>query len=110
MKHLLLFGGIFSFITACKHKPIIPAAIPYQCDTGISFSGKIQNIIINNCAYSGCHDGNNLVYLGNYTAIHDAVVQIRSSIVRKSMPIGDTLTAINYNDILCWIDSGYKNN
>ncbi len=59
---------------------------------------------------SGCHDGINNVSLANYQQMHDGALQKKSSVVTGRMPKNKTLSAKDKSAILCWIDSGAKNN
>jgi hypothetical protein len=93
---------------SCKKTPVADPAIP--CDAAISYSGTVKNIFISHCAISGCHDGSNSAYLGDYTTARDASAQIKNSVSRGIMPPANNLSATDKTAIICWIDSGTKNN
>jgi len=93
---------------SCKKTHAVDTAIP--CDPAISYSGKVKNIFITHCASSGCHDGTNSSYLGDYTVARDASGQIKNSVSRGIMPPANNLSLADKSAIICWIDSGTKNN
>lgn len=111
MRRLIIALPACLFFLSCKHEVAIvsKAEVPYECDTSISFKNKVQQLFINDCSYSGCHDGNDLPYLGDYTIISAAIEQIQTAIENGSMP-PVPLKDSDKNEILCWISSGYKNN
>jgi hypothetical protein len=80
------------------------------CDPAISYNGKVKNIFISNCTNAGCHDGSNSSYLGDYTVARDASGQIKNSVSRGIMPPANNLSLADKAAIICWIDSGTKNN
>jgi hypothetical protein len=101
---LLLSIGLFS----CSKTQANDTAIP--CDPAISYSGTVKNIFITNCTKSGCHDGTNSSYLGDYNVARDASGQIKNSVSRGIMPPANNLSIVDKAAIICWIDSGTKNN
>lgn len=105
MRKIILLLLIF---TSCKKSNDSPAIT--SCDPGISFSGQVRSIFVSNCTASGCHDGTDLPSLGDYIIDKDASVQIRDAVSRNIMPKNATLTSSDKAAILCWIDSGTKNN
>jgi len=80
------------------------------CDPQISYAGKVKSIFVNNCTASGCHDGNDLPSLADYLVARDASAQIRTAVKNGVMPMNGTLSSADKAAIICWIDSGSKNN
>lgn len=80
------------------------------CDQNISYNKKIKHLFSTNCNTSGCHDDVVITSLSNYQTVHDGAVQIKNSILSGRMPKNKTLSAIDKNAIICWIDNGAKNN
>ena len=102
---ILLAATLFS----CK-KNSVSTSDTIPCDPSISYSGKVKAVFVTNCSASGCHDGNNMASLAEYNTAKDAAQQIRSAVSRGLMPLNGTLTAADKAAIICWIDSGTKNN
>jgi len=103
---LILLSLIFF---SCK-KTSVSQSDTIPCDPAISYSGKVKAIFVTNCAASGCHDGNNLASLAEYNTARDAAQQIKSAVSRGLMPLYASLSATDKAAIICWIDSGTKNN
>jgi hypothetical protein len=76
----------------------------------ISYSNTVKSVFVTNCTASGCHDGVNLPSLADYITSKDASVQIRDAVARGIMPKYSVLSTADKAAILCWIDSGTKNN
>jgi hypothetical protein len=93
----------------CK-KNSVSTADPIPCDPAISYSAKVKAIFVTNCSASGCHDGNNMASLAEYNTARDAAQQIKSAVNRGLMPLNGSLSATDKAAIICWIDSGSKNN
>lgn len=79
-----------------------------------SFSKEIQPIINANCAIAGCHITG--FQQGDLSTFHSVMEKVDAGTFRlrvidtKSMP---PLNPLNENDIkkiICWLDSGAKNN
>jgi hypothetical protein len=81
-------------------------------DTGVSWSSEVQSIITNNCATSGCHNGNQSPNLSSLSGVQNNKDQVKSRTANNSMPpSGRTpLTAEQKAKIACWVDDGAKNN
>ena len=107
-KQFACIAGL-SLLAGCKKATATDGAgIP--CDPQISYQNKVRPVFINNCTASGCHDGVNYPSLADFTVAHDAAAQIRSAITRGIMPPYNPLPAAEKAAIICWIDSGTKNN
>ncbi|GCC51407.1 cytochrome c [Chryseotalea sanaruensis] len=81
-------------------------------DTGISWSNEIQDIIVTNCAVSGCHNGTQSPNLSNISGVQANKETVKSRTGNGTMPpAGRTdLTAEQIKKIACWVDDGAKNN
>lgn len=90
-----------------KTNTINPAS---TCDANISYNNTIKQIFTTNCNISGCHDDTVITSLANYQTLHDGALQIKNSIISGRMPKNKSLAAVDKNAIICWIDSGTKNN
>jgi hypothetical protein len=80
------------------------------CDAAISYSTQIKPIITTNCNYAGCHDGIVTTSLADYTTLKDGSQQIKAAIMSGAMPRNAVLKLVDKNAIICWINSGVKNN
>lgn len=77
-------------------------------NSNIEFSA-VNDIISNNCAVSGCHNGTISPDLRSSTTIGDRASRIRSRTTSKSMPpasSGRSLTDEEIQQIACWVDAG----
>lgn len=107
---LLLF-----FTGACTHDAVIPET------PVIGFASDVNPLIANNCAISGCHDGNsNLFSLNGFDNI---LSHIKAGNANKSklysvistngpsvMPPNNPLTDDQVRLVYIWIMQGAKNN
>ncbi|HEU5166919.1 MAG TPA: hypothetical protein VFU29_15320 [Chitinophagaceae bacterium] len=79
-----------------------------------AFGANVKPIIQSTCATDAtCHgagSANGPGPLQTYDQIFNARVIIRSAVSSGSMPKTGTLTTVQKNTILCWIDSGAPNN
>lgn len=108
MKKLFTFAAIL-LLTGCK-KTSTGTDNSIPCDPQISYKDKVRTVFVSNCTASGCHDGVNYPSPGDFNVAHDAAAQIRSAVSRGIMPPYTPLPAADKAAILCWIDSGTKNN
>jgi mono/diheme cytochrome c family protein len=103
----------FSWITSCKHNADI-TDIPEIC-----FARDVLPVFKNNCAISGCHDGQGESHLtlNNYTDIQGGVIPgkpyssrfykaIIASGGENIMPPGQRLSLENRTIIRLWIEQG----
>jgi hypothetical protein len=100
---------ISAFLFSCK-KSNTPPNNSLPCDPAISYLNKVKPVFVSSCSSSGCHDGINSSSLTEYTVARDAAQQIRTAVDRGIMPKGSILSAADKAAIICWIDSGTKNN
>jgi hypothetical protein len=110
---LILITVSFSWITSCKHNADI-TDFPEIC-----FGRDVLPVFTNNCAISGCHDGqgeSNLT-LNNYADIRGGVVpgkpfssRLYKAIIatggENMMPPGQRLSLENRTIIRLWIEQG----
>ncbi len=81
-------------------------------NTGISYASVIKPIFEANCEFSGCHGVGSTGH--DWTKFSDVKakasdIKIRTS--NRSMPIGDKiLTALQIQQIACWVDDGANSN
>jgi hypothetical protein len=108
-KQSALIGISISIIIAGCSKTNV-ADVTVVCDPTISYDKQIKPIIAVNCNYSGCHDGSNTTSLADYTTLKDGASQIKAAVSSGAMPRNATLKLEDKNAIICWINSGVKNN
>ncbi|WP_109830791.1 SprB repeat-containing protein [Reichenbachiella versicolor] len=81
--------------------------------SGVSYDAQVADIIINNCAISGCHSSGgrspNLSVFGNVQSFAD---EIKSRTQNRSMPPADrgSLSSEQIDLIACWVDDGALSN
>jgi hypothetical protein len=104
----LLYVILLLLVAACtKNTPVQKEP---SCDPQISYSGKVKAVFVNNCTAAGCHDGNDLPSLADYLVAKDASGEIKTAVQNGVMPKDKTLSSADKAAIICWIDSGSKNN
>lgn len=81
-----------------------------QVSSGVSFSETIKPIIDNNCAVGGCHDGTQSPDLTTFNGIKANATAIKAVTTDKSMPLNNSLSPDQINQIACWVDDGALNN
>jgi len=74
--------------------------------SGVSFENSIRDIIRNDCAISGCHNGSRSPDLRTASAIQSNAKRIKARTANRSMPRGRTLTQNEIDLIACWADDG----
>lgn len=74
----------------------------------ITFSKNVKPIIDNNCIV--CHSGGQFPNLSTYNGISANAALVKSEVVSRDMPRGDTLTNEEIQAISCWVDAGALNN
>lgn len=87
----------------------------FNCDTtGITYDEKIGAIVAQNCATSGCHNGNSgAIELVNYSAVKAIVDNGKLEervLVQKNMPPSQNLTTCEYQQLELWIFNGAPEN
>lgn len=76
----------------------------------ISLSRTIQPLVQNKCALSSCHGGSVSPDLRTKAGIINNASRIRGQVASGAMPLTGSLTATEKSNILCWVDSGAKDN
>jgi mono/diheme cytochrome c family protein len=120
MRTIILIAISVVMLTSCyndKFDKLYPAPVTVICDTtAVSYQHTIAPIIAQNCATSGCHDGNTrgADNLSTYTALNADASKLSSYIVSGSsdpMPKnGAPLTSCQISQILAWVNQGAINN
>ncbi|PBQ34618.1 hypothetical protein CNR22_23515 [Sphingobacteriaceae bacterium] len=114
--NLLLSLTLLLFIS-CKKKDTLSttpvAFIPDCTGTTPTYAATVGPLISSKCATSGCHangSSNGPGALTTYSQVKNASATVRSSVINATMPKNNTLTAVEKNTIICWIDAGAINN
>ena len=87
------FFGVYTYVTS-----------------GISYQSTIEPIIKNNCATSGCHNGDVSIDLRSHAVIKANASKIKTMINDRSMPPNNSLLSSDIELITCWINDGTPNN
>jgi hypothetical protein len=117
---LLIAAFVVAFCNACT-KDKTSLAPPFDC-SGIdsatnTYTFKIKRILINNCAYSPCHDAGTQKFGVNMSTYRGAVTAFQSQNAACAIqnagcvPMPYQLpqlpdSIIKY--LICWSDNGYK--
>ena len=84
-----------------------------QVLNGTSFNDHVKDILLTNCAISGCHDGSNGSER-NWTVfsnVKNKAARIKSKTQDGSMPPGDRVITQEQIDLIaCWVDDGALEN
>ena len=123
MKRVLCIVMLIGFLYACKKQSgdsgndsnnRVNNSNNIDCSgPAKSFATDISPIIQSSCSRSGCHNNgsfNGPGSLVSYSQIFNARAEIRVAVASGQMPLNGSLTAVQKNAILCWIDSGAPNN
>jgi hypothetical protein len=105
MKNLLLALLLgFALLSGCKKDTTSPSSYTPSCSgTAKSYQTDVAPIIQSAC--SGCHQNYN-----TYSQVSSSKSSIRSVIVSGQMPKDGSLSNVQKDAIVCWIDSGAANN
>ncbi len=110
---------VFLITQSCTKDKYVPLVVNDQCDTTF-YSREIRPIINNNCAVSGCHNGEQSI--PNYNNFEELKEEIEDKINNESeilyrlklplndplhMPVGFQLNQADIGKIEIWINSGY---
>jgi SprB repeat len=81
-------------------------------NTGISYKTVIEPIFIANCEFSGCHGTGSTGHdWTKFSDVKSKAADIKIRTANRSMPIGDKiLTAVQIQQIACWVDDGANQN
>ena len=114
MKKIIIITVTIFFFYSCSKDTSSGGGISLDCSTvPKSFLTDVNPIVQNFCNTAGCHNTGSTNGPGpitNYTEILTNRVTIRASIASGTMPKTSTLTTVQKNSFLCWIDSGAPNN
>lgn len=111
---LVLIAIIMSIMACTKNnEETLYGAV--DCATeNITFQERIQPIITNQCAFSGCHvQGGGSILLENYAQIKNSIDNgnfVQRVLVTRDMPPGTPLTDCQIASIQQWVDDGAPNN
>lgn len=86
-----------------------------NCDTtSITYASGIETIILDNCALSGCHEGNSgLPAINDYTSVKSYVdngLLEQRVLDQKDMPPSGPLSTCNQQKIRSWLMGGAPQN
>jgi len=111
---------VTAFATGCsKEQGDIPGTPgqpnPSNCDqVNAKFAADISPIIQTKCATSnGCHGSGSFSGPGeliSFNQIKNAANSIKTAVNNGRMPLNNTLTALQLQQINCWVNSGAPNN
>ena len=116
MQKISIIAVFFILIYSCSKD--IAEPVETNCTENASYDDNIRKIVVNNCAYSGCHDGSGAAP-GNYSFYGGIRPTFKNNdefinrvVSLKDMPPDDAtgpqeLSTEDFNKILCWIESGF---
>lgn len=105
---IIMTAIVFSACLNNVEEPLIENPIEDFCKTR-SFSLHVKTIIDNNCVQ--CHgQGGNSPNLTTYNGISSNANSIKSEVVSRRMPQGNSLSQEEIQTISCWVDEGALNN
>ncbi len=112
---MFLVVAFFAATVGCENlnqEELFPVET-FECDPAtVTFEAVVKPIIDTNCAIAGCHvPGTGRVNLQNFDVIVFNREDIRTRVITRDMPrAGLSLTSLEVNQIVCWIDSGAQDN
>lgn len=102
-------------IQSCDHSLPEPEIDP--CAQTISFQNDVKPIINSSCALSGCHNGDNGADKNwtVFTNFQGKRANVKDRITRPPgtpghMPAAGSITNVQIQTIVCWVDQGGLNN
>ena len=104
------------FLDGCyyDHAETLYHISPVDCtQLAATFSQEIAPLISSRCATTGCHNSAaaGSVVLLTYDQISAKADRIQQRVAMdKTMPPGGGLSAVQLNQIQCWVANGAKNN
>ncbi len=111
-RFILVVLTVSIFIAACS-KSATNSGVGTCTDILRSFSADVNPIIQTYCNQPSCHASGSVNGPGpltNYTQVYNARSVIREAIRSGFMPQEGTLSTVQRNNIICWIDNGAPNN
>jgi len=121
MRRILVFTVlVVSFVSSCTYNSIEDLD-PSRCDTtGVTYSGYVEPLISESCAYAGCHLGNFAAAqldLSEYDQVKSVVDngKLQDRINRAAgdpllMPSTGKLAPCQITKIEAWIEAGAQEN
>lgn len=113
-KTIITAAGFVFLIIACTKSSTNTTATVDCSGAAKSFVADVSPVIQTSCAVNaGCHAAGSTHDPGElitYSEVFNARSNIRSSVASGIMPQGSSLSAVQRNVILCWIDNGAANN
>jgi hypothetical protein len=115
MKKLIAIIIVITAVVVSCSKSTSTSTTTVDCSgTAKSYATDVSPIITTYCATnSGCHGTGSSQGPGaltSYAQVYSARAAIRISVANGTMPQNTTLSAVQKNAILCWIDNGSSNN
>lgn len=118
MKKIFISAVFISFVVigmSCSKSNNGGGGTTLDCNTvsNKAFGVDVNPIIQSRCAITGCHAAGSTNSGGPFTnhgEIFNKRSNIRSEVSSGRMPQGSSLTDVQKNSIICWIDSGAPNN
>jgi len=103
---ILLISVVFASCLTNVEEVIIDDVSP--C-IDITFAKNVKPIIDANCV--DCHgNGGSFPNLTSYSAISSNANSIKSEVASRRMPKGSSLTQLEIDVIVCWVESGALDN
>jgi hypothetical protein len=115
MKKPVIVVTVFSLVVlfACS-KSGDSGSNGIDCSVSRSYATDVSPIILSSCATSsGCHASGSTSGPGaltTYQQVYNARNAIRTAVSNGTMPQGSSLSTVQKNNIICWIDNGSANN
>ncbi|MGE5317060.1 MAG: hypothetical protein ACM3ME_03625 [Chloroflexota bacterium] len=116
--NVILLLAVFGVVNSCYHEPELSSDIPLVC-----FKTEVLPVIQSSCVMSGCHDGGEEFFLGNYDAIvskvtagkpmaselHKAIAADHNSLQIMPPKPNEPLSRKQLDKISLWILQGAQN-
>ncbi len=111
-KSVFFLSLFFLLVNACT-KDKLSEPITDECDSTLSYTSEIKNIIDGSCAISGCHASDGFAP-GNFESYASMLSSLESGLIKtrvvdlRNMPIAPgEISAENFEKIKCWLESGF---
>ena len=114
MKKALIIITILFIVIACSKTATDNPGTMDCSGTAKSFANEVNPIIQSSCATnSGCHgagSNNGPGELLRHAQIFSARSAVRAAVISGLMPKNGSLSTVQKNSIICWIDNGASDN
>jgi hypothetical protein len=117
LKCTLLLFLITTLLAASCAEHDFPLTFECLSDEEVSFSEEVFPIVQNNCAISGCHNGDNGADKNwlNFSLFKSNAADVKDRITRPvtdsgHMPQTGSISREQIQTIVCWVDQGAQNN